>query len=109
MGSKMIEVTTVFRLALTFIVIAILTCRLGKMSKRTQLEIRMQHAILLGCMWCSLAMPNEWAIMAIVFGMVVFFGYSAKRWRLIDQSIGLPALVESIHWPKISGGLNENK
>lgn len=103
----MIEFSTVFRIALTFIVIAILTCRLGKMSKRTKLEIRQQHAILLGCMWCSLAMPNEWAITAIVFGLIVFFGYSTKRWKLIDQSVGLPALVDPLHWPKISGGLDD--
>jgi len=105
----MIEFSTVFRIALTFIVIAILTCRLGKMSKRTKIEIRQQHAILLGCMWCSLAMPNEWAITAIVFGMIVFFGYSTKRWRSIDQSVGLPALIDQIHWPKISGGADENR
>lgn len=105
----MIEFSTVFRIALTFIVIAILTCRLGKMSKRTKLEIRMQHSILLGCMWCSLAMPNEWAITAIVFGLIVFFSYSTKRWRIGDPSVSFPALIDPVHWPKISGGANENR
>lgn len=108
----MIELLTVARIALTFIVIAILTCRLGKMSKRTKIEIRQQHAILLGCMWCSLAMPNEWAITAIVFGLIVFFGYSTSRWKVGDPSIktvARPARIDPIHWPFISGGSNENK
>jgi|APGre2960657404_1045060.scaffolds.fasta_scaffold147480_2 chromate transport protein ChrA len=106
----MIEFSTVFRIALTFIVIAILTCRLGKMSKRTKIEIRQQHAILLGCMWCSLAMPNEWAITAIVFGLIVFFGYSTNRWKVSDpsiKSVGSPVHIEPIHWPLISGGTND--
>ena len=108
----MIEFSTVFRIALTFIVIAILTCRLGKMSNRTKLEIRKQHAILLGCMWCSLAMPNDWAIDAIVFGLIVFFGYSTNRWRFSDPSIGSaarPVYIEQVHLAKIAGGKNENK
>ena len=41
MELRMIEFSTVFRIALTFIVIAILTCRLGKMNK-----VRDSHAAL---------------------------------------------------------------
>jgi len=61
--------------------IVAIACRLHGMSRSTRGVVRTQHALLLGCIAFSLAVPAHYAVVPVLAGVVAFLLLSASRWR----------------------------
>lgn len=58
-----------------------IACRLKHMSRATHTSVRTQHALLMGGINFSLAVPSQFAVLPLLLGVVAFLLLSAGRWR----------------------------
>lgn len=58
-----------------------IACRLHRMSRGTQVAVRVQHALLFAGLLWSIVVPTRFAVLPVLVGVVAFLLLSASRWR----------------------------
>lgn len=81
-------------------------CRINHMQYGvTRDSVFVQHAALAAGLFSALVLPAEYALPALAAGVFVFLLMGASRWKHgAPQGISKPRPIESLQFPKISGG-----
>lgn len=75
------DLLTYLHMSLALAGMVSIICRLKTMSRSTKLAVRTQHAVLFAGLLWSLIVPQKYAALPVLCGVVVFLLLSAGRWR----------------------------